>query len=398
MRKLIYSFMMLVLMLPLLAACGAAGTGEAGGSAAGSAAGSTAASTAASTGPTAASTEAPATDASASAATSAEGTAATETATTGAGGNGSGLRVALVTDVGKVNDGTFNQSAYEGMKRAESEFGLQTAFIETQAQADYEKNLEQFASQGYDLVIAVGFFMGDALKVVASRYPDVKFVIIDSVVEGAGDNVKGIVFQEDEAAYMVGALAALVSQTNNIGVVGGEKIPPVQKFVEGYKAGARSVKPDIQVQEVYIPNFQAPDQGAEAARSQIAEGADVIFGAGGPTGSGGIKAAAAEGAFAIGVDADEYNTTFNKGAVAGSDKLITSALKRIDNATYTVIQELVNGNFSTEPYVGTAANGGVDYAECHDACGVVTDEIQAQVDQIKQGLADGTIKTNVQIQ
>lgn len=397
MRKSLYGLMLVVLLLPILAACGAAGTTTttpSGSAAAGASTG--AASAAASLAPTAASTEAPSTEASASAETSAAASAS-GSAAGGATASGGSLRVALVTDVGKVNDGTFNQSAYEGMKRAEAELGLETAFIETTNQADYEKNLEQFASQGYNVVIAVGFFMGDALKLVASRYPDTKFVIIDSVVEDA-TNIKGIVFQEDEAAYLVGALAALVSKSDNIGVVAGEKIPPVQKFVEGYKAGAKSQKPEITVQEVYIPNFQAPDQGAEAARSQIAEGADVIFGAGGPTGSGGIKAAAAAGAFAIGVDADEYNTTFNKGSVAGSDKLITSALKRIDNATYNVLKDIVAGTFSNEPYIGTAANGGVDYAEAHDASSVVTAEIKAKIDEIKKGLADGTIKTGVQLQ
>jgi basic membrane protein A and related proteins len=149
---------------------------------------------------------------------------------------------------------------------------------------------------------------------------------------------------------------------------------------------------------VYIPSFTDPAAGGEAARSMIAEGADVIFGAGGQTGSGAIQAAAQQGAWVIGVDQDEYNTTFNRGAVNGADKLITSAIKRVDNAVFDTIKSVVDGNFSNEPYIGTTENGGVDYAGCNDACAVITDEIRAQVDEVKQGLADGSIQTNVTVE
>lgn len=148
---------------------------------------------------------------------------------------------------------------------------------------------------------------------------------------------------------------------------------------------------------MYLPSFTDPAAGGEAASSMIAEGADVIFGAGGQTGSGAIQKAAEQGVYVIGVDQDEYNTTFRKGSTKGADKLVTSATKRVDNAVFDTIKSVVDGKFSNELYVGSVQNGGVDYAECHDACGAVTAEIKAKVDEVKKGLGDGSIKTNVEV-
>lgn len=400
MRKTVYGFLMLVLLLPILAACGASDTGTSTSSGAASTAGSTAASGAASTGPTTVVTEEPAT-ASTAASTEASNEASTEAsaeASGAAGGSGEGLRVGLVTDVGKVNDGTFNQSAYEGLQRAEQELGVQIDFIETQQPTDYEKNLEQFASGGYDLVIGVGFLMGEAMATVASRYPDVKFAIVDFAYgDNPPANVKGLVFREDQSGFIAGTIAALISQNSNVGVVAGiEDVPAVKKFVEGYTAGAQAQKPDIRVQAVYTPSFTDPATGAEQARSQIAEGADVIFGAGGQTGSGGIAAAAQQGVFVIGVDTDEYRTTFKGGSEQGADKIVSSALKRVDNAVFQAVKDVADGSFTNELYVGDAANGGVDYAECHDACAAFPADVKSKVDAVKQGLADGSINTGVQ--
>jgi basic membrane protein A len=389
MRKSLYSVLLLILLLPILAACGnTGGTGA-----------TTTTGPASSPGGTDANPTPVVTEAATTAATTSATEATATSGTTGTTGNAGNIRIALVTDVGKINDGTFNQFAYEGLQRAQQELGVKVDYIETQQPTDYEKNLEQFASQKYDLVIGVGFLMGDAIKAIASRYPDIKFAIVDAAPEGAPTNVKPLLFKEDQAGYIVGAMAALVTKSNTIGVVGGvEQVPAVQRFVKGYEAGAKSQKADINVRQVYLPSFTDPAAGGEAARSQIAEGADVIFGAGGQTGSGAIQAAAAEGAFVIGVDQDEYNTTFKKGSGEGADKLITSAIKRVDNAVFDTIKSVVDGNFTSEQYVGDAANGGVDYAEAHDASSVITEEIRAKVDQIKKGLADGSIQTGVQVQ
>jgi basic membrane protein A len=175
-------------------------------------------------------------------------------------------------------------------------------------------------------------------------------------------------------------------------VVGGVEIPPVQKYVLGYEAGAKYINPDIEVAKVYVPSFTDPAQGAEAAKNQISEGADVIFGAGGQTGSGAIQSAAEAGIFVIGVDQDEYNTTFKGGP---APKLVSSALKRVDNAVFAVIKAASEGKFEAGLYVGTAENGGVDYAEFHDA--EVSAEIKTKLDAIKADLASGKLKTGVKL-
>lgn len=411
MRKPLSAVVLLFAMLaPVLAACG---TPSGSTSATTSAGGSTAvtAEAAATTAPAAtammAATTAPEATAMSEATAAPEATTMTEataapeaTAMTGAtttSGSGTGLKVGLVTDVGKVNDGTFNQFAYEGLKKAGSELGVEVNYIETQAQTDYGKNIDQFAAQGYNMIIGVGFLMGDAIKAAAEKYPDVKFAIVDSAYDPAITNVEGLVFAEDESGYLAGALAAQLSKSGSIAAVGGIEIPPVQKFLIGFENGAKSINPDIQVKKVYIDSFTDRARGAEAARSFIAEGADVIFGAGGQTGSGGIQAAAQDGVYVIGVDQDEYLTTFQKGAAPGADKIVSSAQKRVDVAVYNAIKSATDGTFKGGTVLFNAANDGVALAEPHDAASVITPEIKAKLDEIQKGLADGSIKTNVKL-
>jgi basic membrane protein A len=382
------SLVALLLTLGMLAACGQTQT------AAPTPAGeptTAAAPTTAAEPTTAAATEAPTT----AAATAAPTTAAATAAPTTAAASGGKLRVGLVTDVGKVNDGTFNQYAYEGLKRAESELGIETAFIETQAQTDYLKNIDQFASQGYDMIVTVGFLMGDATKEAATKYPDIKFAIVDNAYDPPLPNVEALVFAEDEAGYLAGVLAASLSKSGTVAAVGGVEIPPVQKFLLGYENGAKSVNADIQVKRVYIDSFTDRARGAEAARSFIAEGADVIFGAGGQTGSGGIQAAAQDGVFVIGVDQDEYVTTFQNGSAPGADKILSSAIKRVDVAVFNAIKAGQDGSFKGGTNVFTAANEGVGLAPFHGAESAIPAATQDLIKKTVAGLADGSIKTNV---
>ena len=386
MQKRVWTLLvLLVLVLPVLAACGSTAATTAPTAATGGATAAPA-TTVAEAPTTAPATVAPTTEA-ATVAPTTEATVA-PTAATGTGK----IRVGLVTDVGKVTDGTFNQYAYEGLKRAEKELGVEVDFVETVNSSDYDKNIDQFATQKYDLIIGVGFLMGDAIKAAAARYPDINFAIVDFAYDPTIPNVQGLVFNEDEAGFLAGALAAQLSTSGTIGVVGGVEIPPVQKYVLGYEAGAKYINPDIEVAKVYVPSFTDPAQGAEAAKNQISEGADVIFGAGGQTGSGAIQAAAEADVFVIGVDQDEYNTTFKGGP---APKLASSALKRVDNAVFAVIKAASEGKFQAGVYVGTAENGGVDYAEFHDA--EVSAEIKAKLDEIKAALADGSLKTGVKL-
>ncbi len=304
--------------------------------------------------------------------------------------------VCLVTDLGRVNDGTFNQYAYEGMQRAVEDLGLESDYIETQAQTDYATNIQTCLDGEYDAIVTVGFLIAEATFAAAEANPDVYFIGVDQYVATPLPNYVGIQFREDQAGFLVGAMAALMSETGTIGGVYGIPIPPVVKFRNGYEQGARYVNPDINVLGIYIDDFAAPDRGAAAAEQLIGEDADVIFGAGGPTGSGGISFAAGQGVRVIGVDQDEYFTTFGGGETPGAEFLITSAMKRVDNGVYQMIEALVNGEgfgFETGMYVLEVANEGISFAEAHDA--EVPEEVTAQVEEILAGLIDGSIETGV---
>lgn len=307
------------------------------------------------------------------------------------------LRVGLVTDVGKVNDGTFNEFAYKGMMQAVEEFGLESAFIETLAPTDYEKNITQFAEEDYDVIITVGFMIGDATRKLAPEYPDIKFAGVDQFQADTIENVMGMLFSEDQSGFLAGALAGLMTESKVVGIVCGMEIPPVIKFRLGYENGVHHVCPDCTVLGLYIDSFTDPARGKEAALSQMAEGADVIFGAGGPTGTGGIVAAAAEGIWVIGVDQDEYLTSFGRGSVEGADKLLSSAMKRVDVSVYTAIKSVVEGTFQGGNAFFDTANEGVGLAPFHDAEDAIPQEVKDTLEEIYQGLADGTITSGVEL-
>lgn len=313
----------------------------------------------------------------------------------GASSTAAACKAGLVTDVGKINDGTFNQYAYDGLKKAETDLGIGIKYIETQAQTDYSKNIQSLVDQNCEIIVAVGFMMGDAIAEASGKYPDTKFAIVDYRYDPALPNVRGLVFAEDQAGYMAGALAASMTQSGTIAAVGGVEIPPVQKFLKGYEAGAKSINADIAVKAVYIDSFVDRARGAEAAMSFIAEGADVIFGAGGQTGSGGIQAAAESGAYVIGVDQDEFVTTFQGGSAPGADKIISSAMKRVDQAVFLTIKDVVDGNFTNGVAVYDASNGGIGLASYNQADGAIPAEVKAKMDEILKGLADGSIQTGV---
>ena len=306
-------------------------------------------------------------------------------------------KAGLVTDVGKINDGTFNQYAYTGLLQAEKDLGIGIKYIETVAPGDYGKNIQSLVEQKCEIVIAVGYMMGDAIKEASGKYPDTKFAIVDSYYDPAIANVRGLVFAEDEAGYMAGALAASMTKSGTIAAVGGVAIPPVQKFLKGYEAGAKSVKADVAVKTVYIDSFTDRARGAEAAKSFMSEGADVIFGAGGQTGSGGIQAAAEAGAYVIGVDQDEYVTTFQSGAAPGADMIISSAMKRVDQAVFLTIKDVVDGKFTNGTITYNAANGGIGLASFNKADGAIPAEVKAKMEEILKGLSDGSIITGVNL-
>lgn len=303
--------------------------------------------------------------------------------------------VCLVTDLGRINDGTFNQYAYEGMEAAAADFDLESNYVETQAQTDYATNIQSCLDEGYDAVITVGFLIADATYTAAEANPDTYFIGVDQFVAEPLPNYVGLQFREDQGGFLAGALAALTSESGTVAGVYGIEIPPVVKFRNGFEQGALYVNPDIEVLGVYIDNFLAPDRGAAAAEQFIGEGADVIFGAGGPTGSGGISYAASEGVYVIGVDQDEYFTTFGEGETPGAEFLISSAVKRIDNGVYQMVELLTSGEgFPAEGmYTLSVENDGIGFAPAHDSD--VTEETTAQLEEILAGLVDGSIETGV---
>jgi basic membrane protein A len=311
-----------------------------------------------------------------------------------------GFTVRLVTDIGKIDDRTFNQYAYEGMKAAEDCFGFETSFIETVSEADYAKNITTALEGGPDIIVTVGFLLATDTADAAAANPDTSFIGVDQFVAGDDgapsypDNMVGVLFNEDEGGYLAGVLAASLSESGVIGVVGGrEDVPPVVKLVNGYEVGAKSVNPDIQVLKIYNESFTAPDKGASDAQQFIGEGADVIFGAGGQTGSGGVASATEAGIWGIGVDQDEYFSTFNGGSAPGADKLASSAVKRVDLGVFTQIVAALKGDFAGGIFSLTAANGGITYAPFHDAD--IPAAVASAVEAARKGLADGSIKTGL---
>ncbi len=305
-----------------------------------------------------------------------------------------GYNVVLVTDIGKIDDGTFNQFAYEGMKAAEKCFGFKASFIETASEADYANNIATALSSKPKVIITVGFLLADATAAAAKANPDVHFIGIDQFQAEYPDNYAGVLFNEHEGGYMVGAFAAALSKTGVVGVVGGrEDVPPVVKFVNGYTEGAKSVNPDIRVLSIYNESFTDTAKGASDAQQFIGEGADVIFGAGGQTGSGGVKAAAEAGLYGIGVDQDEYNTTFAGGSAPGSEWLATSAIKRVDLSVFDNLASDIKGSFKGGVYILTAENLGITYAPFHDAD--IPADAADVLEATRAGLADGSIETGV---
>ncbi|MEJ5223850.1 MAG: BMP family ABC transporter substrate-binding protein [Anaerolineales bacterium] len=300
--------------------------------------------------------------------------------------------VGLVTDVGKIDDKSFNQSAWEGVQKAKNELGAIVNYIETTDSKDYDKNISTFADEGYDVIVTVGFGMGDATAAAAAKYPNVKFIGVDQFQGETIANVAGLIFPEDNAGFLVGALAAMMTKTGKIGsVLGTDVVPPVWRFGEGYRAGAAYINPDVEVFVVYHSDvgfdktFTDPEWGAQTANAMIAQGADVIFGAGGKTGNGAVEAAAQAGVYAIGVDTDQYYTLPN-----AAPRLLSSATKEITAGVFDLLKLAKEGKFPSGNYLGAAG-----YAPYHDLENEVPAEVKARMEEINAKLLSGELKTNV---
>jgi basic membrane protein A len=295
-------------------------------------------------------------------------------------------KVGIVFDIGGKDDRSFNAAAYEGVLRAKQDFPIVLRDVEPGDPTSIEPALRAFAQYGYNLITGVGFAQGPILQDVARDYPQLHFLIIDSVVEMP--NVASLLFKEHEGSFLVGMIAAYKNQTGTIGFVGGMDIPLIHKFATGYEEGARYVNPKIRVLKNYVgitdTAWNNPGKGRELANSQYEQGADVIFQAAGNSGLGVFDAAEAYRKFAIGVDA---NQNWVKPGY-----ILTSMLKRIDNAVYEIVKEEVEGKFKGGIHIYGLENEGVGYAMDEHNKSLVPEHVIEKVEQAKRDIIAGKIK------
>ncbi len=308
------------------------------------------------------------------------------------------VTAAMVTDVGGLGDKSFNDLANEGLQMANQDLGVEVTVLSSTEIADYEPNIDQLAGAGYDVIFTVGFLMTDTTSIKAPEYPDVVFGGIDQFFEEPAENQAGLQFKENEAAYLAGVVAGLATldgelddridpATNKIGFIGGMDIPPVEKFEVGFIAGARSVNPDVEVISLYAGAFDDQAKGKELALTAIEQGADIIFAAAGQTGLGAITACAEQDALFIGVDADQYETSEE-----AKPLILTSAIKRVDQAVFQVIQQVVDGTFEGAANVEFGlAEDGVGLAPFHEFEDKISQDIKDAVEAARAEVLDGTV-------
>ena len=296
------------------------------------------------------------------------------------------FKVGLSTDTGGLNDKSFNHLAYVGLQRAQRDLGVQTRVITAASSSDYVPNLTALARQGYDLVIGVGFTEIEAMKAVAKQFPKTHFAIVDvsNADEGGLKNVEGLLFKEQEAGYLAGYAAGLAAKDRGgkaVSSVGGQKQPPVDRYIAGFQAGAKAAFPGVQTMNGYSNDFEKLALCEEVALNQIAAGSVVVFQVAGGCGLGALDAAKEKDVWGVGVDADQ--------GYLGS-YVLTSALKRVDTSVFDAIRDAKGGHFKggTDAVYGLDVNGvGIGKFSPKAPAGIA-----AKVQQVKQQIADGKIK------
>lgn len=310
-----------------------------------------------------------------------------------------GIKVCQVTDTGGIDDKSFNATAWKGVEDAMELYGVEGKFLESQQQTDYERNINAFIEEGCDLIVTVGFLLGDATAAAAEANPDQKFTIVDFAYDPGFDNVVGQVFNTQEAAFLAGYVSAAVSETGVLGTYGGIQIPPVTVFMDGFVLGARHYNEvhgtDVEVlgwdpeaqTGLFTGNFESLEDGRNLGESLMDEGADIIMPVAGPVGLG--TAAAAEergGVYIVGVDADWVLTNPQYSGLT-----LTSVLKNMDATTMLVIEDVINGNFAGGVVVGTLENDGVGLAPFHELESLVSADLLAELDQIRSQIVAGEL-------
>ena len=319
------------------------------------------------------------------------------------------LKACEVTDVGGVDDKGFNQKAYKGVTDAADQLGVEAAVLESQAETDYAPNIQAFVDQGCNVIVTVGFLLGDATMTAANANPDIPFTIVDYAYGENEDgtpmitnnNVLGQVFNTDEAAFLAGYLAAGTTKTGKVGTFGGINIPPVTIFMDGFYYGVQKYNADngtkVEVlgwdpktqKGLFTENFEKLDDGRTFAQNLVDEGADIVMPVAGPVGLGSAALATELGTdklMIIGVDSDQFESDTANQAV-----YLTSVLKNMDVTTFNAIQAVADGTFAGGVTVGTLANGGVGLAPYHDMDSMVSPELKEQMTALQAGIIDGSV-------
>jgi basic membrane protein A len=296
---------------------------------------------------------------------------------------GKKIKVGVVTDIGGLNDRSFNALAAKGLNEAESKLGIEGRILISKSNADYVPNLTTLAQQKYDLIVPVGFLMADAVNTVASKFPNAKFAMIDyspSALKSKPKNVEGLLFKEQEAGYLVGYMAGLYAKDANastISSVGGQKIPPVDHYIAGYQAGAKAANPSIKALNGYSQDFVDQAKCKEIALDQASKGSKVLFQVAGQCGLGVLDAAKEKSLQGIGVDADQGYL---------GPQVMTSALKKVDVAVFDAIKRAQSGEFSAgQDIVATVKTGGVGFGRVNAKAAKYVPKVKAVQAKIAAG-------------
>ncbi len=328
----------------------------------------------------------------------------TESGGTGGGSAkaGAGMTGCEVTDTGGVDDKSFNATAWKGLEDAQTELGVEPKYLESQTQQDYEPNIQAFLDQGCNLIVTVGYLLGDATAKAAKKNPDQSFAIVDFAYDPEPKNVLGLTFQTDQAAFLAGYVAAGMTKSGKVGTFGGLNIPTVTIFMNGFWAGVQKYNTDngrnvdvlgwdaAKQDGTFTGDFENQDNGRRVTEDLISEGADIVMPVAGPVGLG--AAAAAQ-------DAGDVNLVWvdTDGCVSASEYcslFLTSVMKNMDVAVFDAMKSVVDGTFAGGIYSGTMENGGVDIAPYHEFDSQVPQELKSTVEDLRQGIIDGTVSVD----
>ena len=294
--------------------------------------------------------------------------------------DGTGFKIGMVTDVGGVNDGSFNQSAWEGLQRAAENFGCEVKYIESKGDADFVPNIESFLDEDYDLIICTGYVMADAVRDAAELNPDQKFAIVDDASNADLDNVTCMMFEQEQASYLVGLAAGYTTESNVVGFVVGQANETMNSFGYGYLAGVLDANPDATILQYNANSFGDASAGKTAVNTMVTKGADVVFHAAGGTGLGVIDGCKENGIWAIGVDSDQ--------SPLAPETILTSALKRVDNACYDATKKAILGTLEGCVATYDLAAGGFDIAPTTDT---LSKDVLEKIEDAKKDIIAGDL-------